>query len=141
MPVNGAYYRSMYMPPNSGANASYLETVRQMLVHERRGASGAPTGLDLAFSTPRAWLSPGRTIGVERAPTSFGPVTYSIARTGSRIDIQISAPPHAHVRLRLRLPDGERIRSSSRGSLNAASGTIDLGARQGAIALRAVVTR
>ena len=53
VPVNGAYYRSMYMPPNSGANASYLETLRQMLVHERRGPSGAPDGLDLAFSTPQ----------------------------------------------------------------------------------------
>ncbi len=141
VPVNGAYYRSMYMPPNSGANASYLETLRQLLVHERRGASGAPAGLDLAFSTPRAWLAGGRTIRVDAAPTSFGPVSYSIARAGSRIEVQLTAPPKARVRLRLRLPAGERVRSVSSGSLNAASGTIDFGARQGAIALRATVTR
>ena len=89
VPVNGAYYRSMYMPPNSGANASFLETFRQLLVHERRGPSGAPVGLDLAFSTPRAWLADGKTISVQDAPTSFGPVSFSIARTGSRIAVQL----------------------------------------------------
>ena len=141
VPVNGAYYRSMYMPPNSGANASYLETFRQLLVHERRGPSGAPAGLDLAFSTPRAWLADGKTISVQGAPTSFGPVSFSIARTGSRIDVDVTAPPKARVRIRLRLPAGERVRRVSLGVLHAASGTIDLGGRQGTIALRATVTR
>ena len=141
VPVNGAYYRSMYMPPNSGANASYLETFRQLLVHERRGASGASTGLDLAFSTPRAWLARNKSISVDAAPTSFGPVSFSIERTGSRIEVHVTAPPRAHVRLRLRLPAGERVRSVSLGSLDAASGTIDFGAREGAIVSRATVTR
>ena len=141
VPVNGAYYRSMYMPPNSGANASYLETFRQLLVHERRGASGASAGLDLAFSTPRAWLARNKSISVDAAPTSFGPVSFSIERTGSRIEVHVTAPPRAHVRLRLRLPAGERVRGVSLGSLNAASGTIDFGAREGAIVSRATVTR
>ena len=122
VPVNGAYYRSMYMPPNSGANASYLETFRQLLVHERRGPSGAPVGLDLAFSTPRAWLADGKTISVQEAPTSFGPVSFSIARTGSRIDVDVTAPPKARVRIRLRLPAGERVRSVSLGVLHARVG-------------------
>ena len=39
LPVKGAYDRSMFMPPNSGANASYLETLRELLIHERRGHS------------------------------------------------------------------------------------------------------
>ncbi len=141
VPVNGAYYRSMYMPPNSGANASYLETFRQLLVHERRGPSGAPAGLDLAFSTPRAWLADGKTISVQQAPTSFGPVSFSIARTGTRVDVDVTAPPKAGVRIRLRLPAGERVRRVSLGVLHAASGTIDLDGRQGTIALRATVTR
>ena len=141
VPVNGAYYRSMYMPPNSGANASYLGTLHEMLVHERRGASGAPTGLDLAFSTPRAWLASGKTIGIDGAATSFGPVSYSIGHSGSVINVRVTAPPNAHVRIRLRLPRGQRIRSVSLGTLNRASGTIDLGSRAGAIELRATVTR
>ena len=112
-----------------------------MLVHERRGTDGAPVGLDLAFSTPRAWLASGKTISVDDAPTSFGPVSFSIVRTGSRIAVEITAPPNAHVRLRLRLPAGERVRSVSLGALNLASGTIDLAARHGAIDLSAAVTR
>ena len=59
LPLNGAYDRAMFMPPNSGANASYLETLRDLLVHERRTPNGAPAGLDLAFATPRA-LARGR---------------------------------------------------------------------------------
>ncbi len=141
VPVDGTYYRSMYMPPNSGANASYLETLHELLVHERRGASGAPVGLDLAFSTPRAWLRSGKTIGVDGAATSFGPVSYSITRTGQRIDVHVDAPANAHVRLRLRFPAGEQVASVSLGALNAASGTIDLGARHGAIELHATVRR
>ncbi len=141
VPVNGVYYRSMYMPPNSAANASYLETFRQTLIHERRGATGAPVGLDLAFSTPRTWLSSGKTISVEEAPTSFGPVSFSIARAGSRIDVHVTAPPRAQLRLRLRLPEGERIRSVSLGTLNPVSGTVDLGTRPGETELSAGVTR
>jgi hypothetical protein len=145
VPVNGAYYRSMYMSPNSGANASYLDTLRQMLVHERRGRGGAPTGLDLAFSTPRAWLADGKTIGIQNAPTSFGKVSYSIERAGSAVTVRAVVPPHAHARLRLRLPAGDKLRSvtlgGSRPVFDAASGTIDLGSRHGALTLNATVRR
>ena len=37
-------------------SAAFLETLRMMLVHEARGPSGLPTGLELAFATPRTWL-------------------------------------------------------------------------------------
>ena len=60
LPVGTAYYRTMYMPPNLGANSSFLETLKLLLVHERRGPRGSPRGLDLAFSTPRAWLAERR---------------------------------------------------------------------------------
>ena len=65
LPVKGAYDRAMFMPPNTGANASFLGTVRELLVHERLGPGGAPVGLDLAFSTPQAWLAPGKRIEVK----------------------------------------------------------------------------
>ena len=140
--MNGTYYRTMYMPPNAGANASYLETLRLALVHERRGRSGAPAGLDLAFSTPRAWLRAGQRIAVTNAPTSFGKLTYEIARTGSTIDVDLTLPEHAHTRLRLRLPKGERISSVALGAARLpvdATGTVDLGARHGHVAFRATV--
>jgi hypothetical protein len=142
VPVNGAYERSMYMPPNSGGNASYLETFRQTLIHERRGRYGAPTGLDLAFATPRAWLAEGKDVSVTKAPTSFGPVSYSLSRRGSVVEIQLILPAHAHARLRIRLPAGERVARVSIGGRRlpfSATETVDLSALHGAIALRATV--
>jgi hypothetical protein len=144
VPVNGAYERSMYMPPNSGGNASYLETFRQTLIHERRGRFGAPTGLDLAFATPRAWLADGKDISVADVPTSFGPVSYSLSRRKSSVEIHLILPVHAHARLRIRVPHGERVTSVSLGSRQlrfAATATVDLRALHGAVTLRAVVVR
>ena len=139
VPVEGTYYRRMYMPPNSGANASFLETLRLLLLHERRGPKGAAAGLDLAFATPRAWLAPGKTISVTGAPTSFGKVSYSLARTGNVVSVQLTLPPRANARLRLRLPPGERIATTSLGKLDAATATIDLRGDQGTLAFDVAV--
>ncbi|MFL5953878.1 MAG: hypothetical protein ACJ76I_07205 [Gaiellaceae bacterium] len=141
VPVDGTYYRRMYMPPNSGADASFLETLRLLLVHERRGPKGAPAGLDLAFATPRAWLASGKTISVDQAPTSFGKVSYSIARTGNSVAVSLVLPPRANARLRLRLPAGETIGGTSVGTLHRTTSTIDLRGRQGTLELRATVRR
>jgi len=137
LPVRGAYHRTMFMPPNSGANASFLGTLREVLVHER------PDGLDLAFSTPRAWLAGGRTIVVRRAPTSFGKVTYSLACRGRTIVGRLVLPSGTRTRLRLRLPAGEHIDRVLVGSTPVAvdrTGTIDLGRRHGSFVVRARVS-
>ncbi|HZT91405.1 MAG TPA: hypothetical protein VFA05_05125 [Gaiellaceae bacterium] len=142
LPLRGEYARAMFMPPNSGANASYLGTLRELLVHERRNPLGAPAGLDLAFSTPRAWLASGREIDVRSAPTSFGKVTYTIVRDGDAIEARLVLPPHAHPRLRLRLPAGQRLAHVVVGTSIVAAdraGTIDLGDRQGSVVVRATV--
>jgi hypothetical protein len=144
LPVKGTYHRTMFMPPNSGANASYLETLRQLLIHERRGPRGAPAGLDLAFATPRAWLADGQSISVNAAPTSFGKVSYSLERTGSAIDASLVIPAHAKARLRLRVPAGERIaRVVAGGAVLPVdrAGTVDLGDRHGAVELRATIVK
>jgi hypothetical protein len=142
LPVDGAFDRSMFMPPNSGSNASYLETLRELLIHERRGRLGAPAGLDLAFSTPRAWLADGQEIDVRSAPTSFGKVTYSLVRTGTTIEGQLVLPPGAHCRLRLRLPAGQHLLRVLVGSTAVAvdrAGTVDLGNRHGTVEVHATV--
>ena len=142
LPVGGAYDRSMFMPPNAGANASYLGTLREVLIHERRGPLGSPIGLDLAFSTPRDWLADGQTIDVRNAPTSFGKVSYSIARSGASVVVRLVLPRTQDVRLRLRLPAGQRLSRVLVGSSSVvpgAGGTIDLGARRGALFVRATV--
>ena len=140
VPQGDAYYRKTYMPPNIGANSTFLETLRLMLVHERHGSDEVPRGLDLAFSTPRAWLGDGKTIEVNDARTSFGRLSYSIERTGPTVHVSIQPPsPLPSLRLRLRLPAGERIASVRLGGrpvrFDRRSGTIDLSGRKGPLDL------
>jgi hypothetical protein len=132
-PLGHAYERAMYLPPNGGANAAFLETLRLMLVHETRARDGAPRGLELAFATARPWLADEKTITVQDAPTSFGPVSYSIERQGNLVQAIVQPPtasPPASLRLRLRLPAGVRIRKVLLAGrplpFDRASGTIDL---------------
>lgn len=142
LPVNGAYNRTMFMPPNSGANASFLGTLRELLVHEQRGPLGAPVGLDLAFSTPRAWLADDKEIAVRSAPTSFGRVSYTLARHGDTIEGTLVIPYGAETKLRLRLPAGEHLAHVVVGATTIAAnraGTIDLGDRHGTVTVRATV--
>jgi hypothetical protein len=142
LPVDGAYDRSMFMPPNSGANASFLGTLRELLVHERRGPQGQPAGLDLAFSTPRAWLADGQEIKVANAPTSYGNVSFDLVRHGDAIEGTLAVPAYAHARLRLRVPVGEhltRVVVAGKAIPADGAGTIDLGALHGTLELRATV--
>jgi hypothetical protein len=143
LPVHGAYARTMFMPPNSGANASYLETLRQLLIHERRGPRGAPAGLDLAFATPRGWLADGQEIDVKDAPTSFGKVSFTLLRNGATVEARLAIPAHAHARLRFRLPAGEHVVRAAVGSRTLEAdrgGTVDLGDLHGTFTVRATAT-
>ena len=110
-PLPGTAERAMYLPPNGAANAAFLETLRLTLVHETRDRSGAPYGLQLAFATPRSWLLPGRHVSVRNAPTSFGPVSYSVAAGVRSVQVEISPPARAPrtFALRLRLPAAARL--------------------------------
>jgi hypothetical protein len=110
-PLDGLRLRSMYLPPNTAANAAFLETLRLMLVHETRDGTGAPHALELAYATPRAWLRPGKRIAVHDAPTSFGLLSYTIAasKTAVHAEVDLPADPPPQLRLRLRLPRGSRI--------------------------------
>ena len=145
-PKRGVYHRMMYLPPNQGANSTFLETLRLTLVHERRGARGEPVGLELAYATPRRWLGTGKTIRVERAATSFGPVSFTLERRRQAVHAQLELPPRTtRVRLRLRLPRGERLGRVVAGGrvlkVDPASGTIDLSGLRGRVELRATVGR
>jgi hypothetical protein len=62
----------------------------------------------LGQGVPRAWLVHGKEFGVERSPTRWGPVTYTVRSQldEGRVDAEIVLPPRpgATVRLRLRCP-------------------------------------
>jgi hypothetical protein len=131
----------MYLPPNNTANASFLEKLRLMLVHEARDASGRARGLELAFATPRAWLEPGRRIEVRQAPTAFGPVSYTIASSKGSVAVTLNVPSRARLqtlRLRLRLPHAQRIASVSLNGrpfsrFSSSNATIDLSGLTGSL--------
>ena len=111
LPTPGQYYRWMFRPPNSANNAFFLETLRLMLVHEATDAAGVPTGLELAYSTPRDWLAPGKQIAVRKLQTRFGPLSYEIDTAAGSVHASIDLPSGfaGTVRLRLRLPAGETL--------------------------------
>jgi hypothetical protein len=142
-PLDGAYYRSMYLPPNGASNAAFLATLRMMLVHETRDRDGDPHGLELAFATPRTWLRPGRRILVRDTPTSFGPVSYTLDVSGSAVNASVTAPERAlprALKLRLRLPPGRRITGVTLDgrpitSFDRVGETIDLSGRRGTFEL------
>jgi hypothetical protein len=129
--LTGQPYRAMYLPPNAAGNASFLETLRLMLVHE------TPTGVELAFSTPRPWLAPGKRIAVTKMPTRFGPVSFSLEAQSHTVTGTIEAPERGQLRLRLRLPRGERIASVDVNGTPARrrGDTIDLSGRHGTLGL------
>jgi len=142
-PLHRDYYRSMYLPPNGASNASFLETLRLMLVHEVRGPDLSPRGLELAFSTPRAWLEPGGRIAVTQAPTSFGQVAFEIERHGNEVRAVVVSPTRPKpttLLLRLRLPGGATIASLTvngrkHSRFEPRTGTIDLSGKGGRLTL------
>ncbi len=143
-PIAHAYYRSMYLPPNSVGNAALLETLRLLVANELPEGRG----LQLAYATPRAWLAPGKRIAVDRLPTGFGPLSYTLVSHARSVSATISVPRIAghSLSLRLRLPGGARIASVSIGrrplrTFDRRSGTIDLTGRGGSITLEVAVAR
>lgn len=144
-PVDGEYFRSMYLPPDNANNDFFLATLHEMLVHATFGDDGAPAALHLAYSTPRGWLAEGKAIEVDRAPTPFGEVSYRIARTAAHtVDVSVDVPERtpADLRLRVRLPAGLAIANvvaddgQARGGVPFAGDTIDLTGRDGHVQLQ-----
>jgi hypothetical protein len=142
-PLAGSYFRSMYLPPNGASNAAFLATLRLMLVRERRDGDGDPVGLELAFATPRTWLNAGRRVVVSGAPTSFGPVSFTLEALESSVHARVTVPERAHprrLRLRLRLPRGRHVSSVTLDGrpftrFNRRTATLDLSGRRGTLEL------
>jgi hypothetical protein len=85
---------------------------RWMLVFEEPGSDT----LWLAKGTPRAWLEDGQTIAVSRVPTAWGRLSFSLRShlLAGRVEAVVELPsvsPAARIKLRLRAPEGHRIRS------------------------------
>jgi hypothetical protein len=113
--------RPMYLPPNSSGNAFFLWTLRYLLVQDwDMDDDGAPETLRLCFATPKRWLADGKTISVKRAPTAFGPISFTIESklTQKQILAKLELPtrnPATKTLLRIRAPDGWQAMSAKAG--------------------------
>src|SRR5205814_6953195 len=71
--------RSFYLPPNSASNAMFLTTLRYLLVQDwDLDDDGKPETLRLCDAIPPRWLADGQKLAVEKAPSAFGEVSFSI---------------------------------------------------------------
>jgi hypothetical protein len=110
--------RQMGLPPNSTANASFLQQLRYLLVQDYDlDDDGRAETLRLGFATPRRWLEDGKEISIGRAPTQFGEVSFRIKSdlADGEVTADVQLPPRAPKRilLRLRLPAGWTIDSAN----------------------------
>jgi len=140
--------RFMSLPPNSAANAHFLSMLRYMLVQDYdHNDDGKPDTLRLCFATPKRWLEDGKTIKIDRAPTTFGPVSVKIDSHLSQGFVQADvALPERNtpdkILLRTRLPDGWKVTSATVGSNKLSQNdldTFDLSALKGTQTIRFAV--
>ncbi|MBQ9415354.1 MAG: hypothetical protein IJU20_00725 [Clostridia bacterium] len=111
--------------PDNGTAAWFVENFRNMLLTEESGV------LWIAKGTPRAWLEDGKSVGVEKAPSYFGNVTYTITSFAAQnyMDVNISVPDLREdptVRVRLRHPEGKKILDVSFGHVLPDGETIEI---------------
>jgi hypothetical protein len=109
VPAYGKGAGPLYKTPDE---CKFIQWMRQMLVLERGQA------LELGLGVPRAWMTEGQRIKVERAATYFGKLDLEInSRVASgailaSVRLVPTEPPKA-IRLRLRHPEGKPLRSAT----------------------------
>jgi hypothetical protein len=110
-PVEHRWTHHQYFGPPS-TDGAWFELFRNMLLTERDDDA-----LLIGQATPRAWLKDGQQIDVERAPTYYGPLSFSIAShaaaNAGTIEAIVDMPSRrapATLLVRLRHPNGARLR-------------------------------
>ncbi len=137
--------RQFYCPPNTASNGQWLNTLRNLLVQDfDLDNDGNPETLRLAFATPKRWLEDGKQIKVERAPTAFGQVSFTMqsklnqGEVLAEIDLPNRNPPK-QILFRARVPDGWRIASANAGPHELKvddKGTVDISSLKGKVSIR-----
>lgn len=102
-------HHQFFGPPST--DGAWFELFRHMLLQEQDDDA-----LLIAQATPRAWLADGQRIDVERAPTYFGPTSFSIVSRAAAgaIDATIDMPARrapSSLIVRLRHPEGRKLRA------------------------------
>lgn len=143
--------RSLYLPPNSACQMFFAILLRHCLVFDFDSANdGHIDTLRLAYSTPRRWLNEGEKITVEKMPTAFGDVSYTISshlELNNLIEATLQlpqrlAPQKVSLRLRVPLESKKRlcavwINDQPHPGFDASDETIDLSAFSREVKIRA----
>lgn len=139
--------RSFYLPPNSTSSATWLLTLRNLLVQDwDLDEDARPDTLRLLFAAPRRWLADGQVIRIEDAPTQFGPVSCTVQSklSDGYVEMEFAPPPRTTklTLLRAPLPDGWQIKAVEIDGVPAPlidGNTVDLSGRVKPITVRFMV--
>jgi hypothetical protein len=127
--------RFFYCPPNSSSNGQWLAVLRSLLLQDLDlDEDGRPETLRLLFGTPRRWLEDGKRIRVERAPSAFGPFSFSIESrlAEGKVIAEVNLPernPVKSILLRARVPEAWHVTSATVNGAQLTTderGTVDL---------------
>ncbi len=136
--------RFFYCPPNSAGNAHFLSMLRHLLLQEGdEDDDGEPETLRILHGTSRRWLQDGKEIVVERAPTSFGPMSLRMRSELNRglVTLQVAIPDRPRPKKVLafvRLPDGWKMTQARAGQQTlplSKEGGIDLSQQAGLLSV------
>jgi hypothetical protein len=75
----------MNLAPHGWFSARYRSILRDMLVREEEGQ------IHLLSCVSPEWIGNGKTIGLHRAPTNFGPVSFDLSVRGTRAVITVNS--------------------------------------------------
>lgn len=142
-----AHGRSFYLPPNTAGNATFLTTLRYLLIQDWDvDDDGKPETLRLCDAIPPRWLKDGAVIAVGNAPSAFGEVSLRVESrlADGEVVAKLTAPPRPVGKWTLRLPDpqGYAITGVQVGAdqlMRDADGRVDLTRRTGSFEVRFAV--
>jgi hypothetical protein len=141
--------RSFYLPPNSASNAMFLTTLRYLLIQDwDLDDDGRPETLRLLYGVPARWLKDGAAIRVERAPTRFGEISFTVESRLGRGEVLVTlTPPRQRpekLLVRVPLPVGWQVLEVRVGQTAlplAKDGAVDVAASEGRLTIRFQVAR
>jgi hypothetical protein len=141
--------RSFYLPPNSASNATFLTTLRYLLIQDwDLDDDGRPETLRLLDAIPPRWLRDGAVIAIEKAPSAFGEISFRVESKlkDGEVVVNVQSPPRAVGRWLLRIPNppGYQVANASIDNqklIRDADGRVDLTGRSGKFAVRFQVKR
>ncbi|HKB02950.1 MAG TPA: hypothetical protein VKD90_12065 [Gemmataceae bacterium] len=136
--------RSFYLPPNSAANATFLTTLRYLLIQDwDLDDDGRPETLRLLDAIPPRWLKDGSVIDLQKAPSAFGEVSVRVESKlkNGVVSVTTQAPVRPVKKWQLRLPDPPAHRITrvwaGEGEIRRdADGRVDLTGRTGPVVVR-----